>query len=554
MIGGMKLQTRILRVLFAVALLGCIELSAAQKRTEMIPMRDGTRLVTDIHLPFGKPPFPVVLARSVYGRGVDPKGFVSRRYAFVIQSVRGRDGSEGRDDCMQADGWREGLRDGEDTVNWLIAQPWCNGKIATWGGSALGITQTLMAPSSDKITCQHIDVAACSFYGQLSYQGGVFRKCMCEKWLTMQKLPHVIDMWKSHPTYDEYWLYYNAEARAGEITAPALHVGGWHDIFAEGTIRSFRSRQHNGGPGAKGNQKLIMKWSSHGPDVSPDYKFKQNRFDVKVSREQEKFFDYWCKGVRNGIMDKPAVTYYVLGDDSDTSAPGNEWRTAGDWPPFATEPTSFFLNPDGSLTPSRPMCAMGAMGFCYDPGDPFPTLGGANLTIPAGPFDQRKAAVGRSDYLEFLSRPLRDPLEVTGEVSVRFFVSTDCPDTDITAKVMDVYPPGDGRRILMMDSILRLRFRDGFEKESPPPESAGQVMEVRFDLGPISWILNRGHRIGLHVSSSNYPRFEKNPNNGLHFPSDATPSRIARNFLRMGDAHPSALILPLRPDDAAKQK
>ncbi len=517
----------------------------ASADTAMVAMRDGTHLATDFHLPgTGGPQYPVILIRSVYGRSGSAaegiaKRFTGQGYGLVIQDTRGRGDSEGKDMAFRDDGWGE-LQDGADTVAWVKKQPWCNGKIGTWGMSALGITQVMMAGATKDITCQSIVVAASNFYDQVSYQGGVFRKSLCEGWLSAQKSFHMVAVWHSHPTYDDYEKQHNAEIRAPEITAPAIHFGGWWDIFNQGTINNFTSRQYHGGPGAKGNQKLVMGPWVHGPVPKPGDLVLRDNFKFNSGKMEDRWYAYWLKGEDDGIMKEPAVNYYTVGDVTDADAPGNEWRTANDWPPFPTVDTSYYLHEDRSLGTAPATASESKLTYAYDPKDPCPTHGGAELLLPAGPFDQRSVS-SRPDVLAFATAPLDKPVEITGNVKVRLFVSTDAPDTDFTAKLIDIYP--DGKEILMLDNIRRLKFRNGYDHADPlPPNTVG---ELAIDLWSISLIFNKGHRIGVQVSSSNYPRFEKNPNTGEDFPKDEL--RVAHNSVYMDKDHPSALILPVRP-------
>ncbi|HIJ73253.1 MAG TPA: CocE/NonD family hydrolase [Candidatus Hydrogenedentes bacterium] len=546
----MTAHRRYLRLLFLLTLVLAPTAYSVGPQTVMVEMTDGTKLATDYYVPEeGGPAFPVILARSTYGRALgmkDGERFNGGGYAFVIQDVRGMGASEGEKNVFYAEGWRESQHDGADTVAWIKAQEWCNGKIGTYGGSALGMTQVLLAPATRDVVFQFIEVAPSSWYGQVAYQGGVFRKSPMEGWLTLIGQPHVIDLYKSHPTCDAFWTYYNAESKAPDITAAALHVGGWYDIFQQGTINNFVSRQNNGGPGAKGNQKLIMKWSPHGPDVTPDYTHNENRFDLRVSHQRDALLDAWLKGNTAAIADMPTVWYYTLGDDA-PGAPGMEWRTADGWPPFPTVDTPYFLGSDGRLTPDLTQAAAGSRSFTYDPANPFPTHGGANLlpTLPSGPFDQRKGNEGRNDVLKFATEPLVQPVEATGRVRARLYVSSDAPDTDFTAKLIDVFPQGDEREILVLDNIQRVKYRNGFEEPAPLLTSADEVVEVEIDLWSISWVFNTGHQIGLQISSSNYPRFDKNPNTGDDFPSEDN-LRVANNTVHSGKTHPSALLLPLR--------
>jgi hypothetical protein len=513
----------------------------ASSDTVMVPMKDGAKLATDFSIPpSGGPEFPVVLVRTVYdkkqGAMIAPM-FLGMGMAFVIQDTRGRFASEGKDMVFADDGWTQN-QDGADTVAWVKQQPWCNGKIATWGMSALGITQVQMAPATRDIAAQAIIVASSSLYGQTAYQGGVFMKSLSD-WVNGQKSQWVLDIWKSHPTYDEYWKGFNAEEQAPKITAPALHVGGWFDIFQQGTINNFLSRQHNGGEGAKGNQKLIIGPWAHGVkrDLG-DLKLRSNFSELDFNKYTVRFLQYWLKGEQNGINTEPAVAYYTLGDVFNDTAPGNQWHTANDWPPFPTSPVAYYLAEGGNLATTHQ--ENGSATYTYDPKDPCPTKGGSNLLIDAGPFDQR-ALGNRPDVLKFASDPLQQPLEVTGNVRVVLYVSSDAPDTDFTAKFVDIYP--DGKEILMLDSIRRLKFHNGFEK--PHPVKPGDTAKLDIDLWSISLILDKGHRIGVHISSSNYPRFEKNPNSGDDFPNEDN-LHTAKNTIYMDKNRPSAVILPIK--------
>ena len=370
-------------------------------------------------------------------------------------------------------------------------------------------------------------------------------KSLAEQWIQGQKSDWAIGIWKSHPACDAYWQGFNAEEQAPKNTARAVHVGGWFDIFQQGTINNFVTRQHHGGEGAKGSQKLIIGPWPHGVNqVLGDLKLRDNFTALDFNQYTARFLQYWLKGGQNGIMTEPAVNYYTLGDVVEDNAPGNEWRTANDWPPFPTTPTSYYLMEGGKLAAAPP--DKGSVTYTYDPKDPCPTKGGQNLTIPAGPFDQR-AVSNRPDVLRFATEPLDAPLEITGNVQAVLYVSTDAPDTDFAAKFVDIYP--DGKEILMLDSIRRLKFHNGFDKAEPV--RPGDIAELDIDLWSISLILNKGHRIGVQVSSSNYPRFEKNPNTGDDFPKEDN-LRIAKNTVYMDKEHSSAIILPVRAEPAGK--
>ncbi len=519
----------------------------AEKQFHRVQMSDGTELATDVHLPDGQEgPFPVLLVRSTYGRTLDVKKYLDDGYAVVIQDVRGMGESPGEKFVFKADGWNKKIHDGADTVEWISKQPWCNGKIGTFGGSALGITQTLLAPATDKISAQYIDVATGSLYHNSIYEGGVFRKNMMEGWLQVIGQPHLIEVFKSHPLYDDFWKQFDSNAHANKISAPAIFVGGWYDIFQQATIDAFLAREKEGSEKIRRKNMLIMKWSTHGPDVTQDYKLNPNRFDLRISHIVRAFFDYHLKGNIYALDNIPRVHYYVMGSDQ-PGAPGNYWQTADTWPPFDTKEHFLYLKPDRKLEETPVSNGNYALDFIFDPQNPYPTHGGANLILPSGPFDQRKYSQNRTDLLKFATEPLQKPMEVTGRVKVVLYISSDTPDTDFTAKLLDIYPEPDGREILVLDSIRRVKTRNGYEQFAPLLTSPSEIVTLEIDLFSISWIFDKGHRIGLHISSSNYPKFEINPNTGDDFPKDDN-LRPAHNWLYCGETYPSKLILPINPE------
>lgn len=518
-----------------------------RRETVMVPMRDGVRLATDIYFPEGEGAFPVILLRSPYDRKIAEgiaQDAARRGYVMVVQNTRGRFGSEGENLPFETDGWGR-LRDGEDTVEWIARQPWCNGKIGTWGGSALGITQYLLAGTGTrKVACQHITVGAPSLYDGVVYWGGVFRKAMVEDWLRISAFsPEALRRWIAHPTYDAYWRERDFSQRYRYANAPAIHIGGWYDIFAQGTIDAFVGMQYRGGPGARGKQKLVMGPWTHGvfQDRAGELVFPKAQNPPTTAHGMWNWFDHYLKGVDNGVDREPAVTYYVMGDVTDPNAPGNEWRTADRWPPVDAKPTPFYLHPDRTLA-TQPPSPGGSLSYTYDPSNPVPTVGGPRLTLPAGAMDQRRIE-GRPDVLVFTSEPLREPLEVTGRVKVILWASSDAPDTDFVAKLCDVYP--DGRSYNICESILRARFREGFSREKLMRPR--MVYRFEIDLWSTSIVFNRGHRLRVHITSSNAPAFDPNPNTGEPLrASDRV--RTARNTIYMDPKRPSHILLPVVPN------
>lgn len=511
--------------------------SAAKPTTYMVAMRDGVKLATDVYLPEGKGPWPVILTRTPYNKATPlgagrPTFWTAKGYAVVVQDCRGRYQSEGRffpfmDDHL----------DGYDTVEWAGTQTWSNGKVGMAGASAMGIAAnqaSIMAPPH--LTAMYVLVAPSSAYQQAIYTGGIFRKEMNEGWLKSQKAEDVLKLTFEHYKDDGYLNIRESRLHWPNVKVPVYNQGGWYDIFVEGNIDNFVGLQNYGGGLAAGNQKLMMGPWGHGN--LEEVKYPANSGIAINFDEQARWFDYWLKGVNNGIMSEPPVKYYVMGDVTDPKAPGNEWRTALTWPvPARTTP--FYLQAGGKLSEQIQDGGENFLSFQYDPRNPVRTIGGANLLFAKGPMDQR-AAGDRKDIIKFSSQPLDAPLEVTGRISVELWASSDCPDTDFIAKLVDVYP--DGTERLVQDNGVRARFREGFDHEVFMKK--GEVYKFNIDLWSTSIVFNRGHRIAVHVTSSNDPRFDPNPNTGKPMRAD-NETRVATNSIHLDRAHPSRIILPV---------
>jgi predicted acyl esterase len=505
-------------------------------------MSDGVKLATDVYLPGDdKRSYPVIVARTPYnkatGAGVG-KTVCLRGYAFVYQDLRGRFKSEGKPVIIFGnDGWGT-HQDGRETLEWIARQRWCNGKIGSWGGSALGITQNMAAPvAPEQLKAQYVTVAFSDYYSQGAYQGGAFRKNLLEHWLESQGLVEGnLAAFVAHPHYDDFWKNLNPELKASQVRAPGVYFGGWYDIFVQGTINSFTTIHYHGGEGARGKCRLVLAPIGHGSFNELTYP--ANARQLPACADAFQWYDYMLKGAKNNAAKEKAVHYYVMGDPTDPKAPGNSWRHVDNWPPPA-KATPFFLHDDGSLVREKPPAGDGLKTFTYDPKYPVPTMGGQELFGELGPMDQRKVEK-RPDVLVFSTDELKEPIEVTGRITAKLFISSDCRDTDFTVKLTDVYP--DGRSMLVTDGILRARYRQGFEKEALL--EPGQVYELTVDLWSTSIVFNSGHRIRVAVSSSNSPRFEPNPNTGHAFRTDQE-TRAAKNTVHLSAGHPSSILLPL---------
>lgn len=515
--------------------------------TVMVPMSDGTRLATDVYLPDqGGPAWPVRLIRTPYGRTRYNREYGAQArqgYAMVLQDMRGRFDSEGTDLAFLACGWRKN-QDGIDTIKWIQAQPWCNGKIGTEGASAMGITQYMLAGAHPPITAQYILVAAASLYHHAAYPGGGMGAALTLGWLTDNAFhPHNAWIMAGHPFYDRYWQSLDSVARAEEINIPAVHFTGWFDVFQQGNIDGFVSRHNQGGPGARGKQKLIVgPWAHGGPNGRPvgQLKFPDNNRRLPFACGAAEWFGYYLKGLDTGIEKVPPVQYYTMGavGPAERDAPGNQWQTADNWPVPARR-TPYYFHADGKLSPDKPRNKDDARTFDYNPLNPVPTRGGCLLSLPPGPYDQRDLE-NRPDVLVFSTEPLTEPIEVTGRLTAHLIIASDRVDTDFTAKLTDVYP--DGTSMLIADGLIRCRYRKGFDRLALL--QPGEPAEVEIDLWSTSMIFNKGHRIRVAVSSSNYPRFDVNPNTG--WPAwPMSPLLPARNQVFCGRDQASHIILPI---------
>ncbi|MEM0467443.1 MAG: CocE/NonD family hydrolase [Candidatus Thermoplasmatota archaeon] len=515
---------------------GCIK-----PTSYMVEMRDGVHLATDVYVRRTQrnEPHGSILIRTPYNKqslGMFGSLVALKGWPMIIQDVRGRFNSEGKDTVFKNDHY-----DGYDTLLWISNQTWSNKKIATFGGSALGIIQYLMAGENPpSLACQYIQVATPDLYKHAIYPGGQFQKALVEGWLNSQGSGYIIPELLAHENYTlDYWTNVSLADNWQDINVPAIHIGGWYDCFTQGTIDGFMGYQYYGGSGAQGKSKLIVgPWTHSGSysRIQGELRYPPNAIDTFSAELFWNMTKMYTMGKNTGFENWPAVTYYVMGDVTNTSAPGNEWRFSDIWPIPATQHT-WYLHGDGTLKQQPPGDAP-PKTYQYNPTNPVPTRGGRNLNLPAGPYDQREVEQ-RDDVLVFTSPVLDQPYEVTGPIQAKLFVSSDCPDTDFTVKLTDVYP--DGRSMLITDGILRMRNRHGFDHwEFMQP---GEIYEITVDLWSISYIWNTGHQIRIAISSSNYPRFLANPNTNDAIYQNTT-YRIAENTLYIDTAHPSCIIVP----------
>lgn len=525
-----------------------VDLGTVSEQHLMIPMRDGKRLSAYVYTPASKGPWPVLLEQRYAGLQSTStrKSFAKMAESgYVVAGVnfRGAQLSEGKWVGYRALGWGD-LKDGYDCVEWLAKQEWSNGKVGSFGSSQAGFAQNFLAVTQPPhLVCQYMIDTGLSLFHEGYRIGGATRP---ERFKGMDKVCRVpahnrelLAEWFAHPTYDEYWAAEDCTQFLHKMNVPCFTVGSWYDFMSVGSIDSFVGRQHRGGPNSRGKQQLILGPWRHGRfnkvNVVGEMTYPENAsFDMLP--HMIRWFDHYLKGIDNGIEDDPAVKYYVMGATGEPAAPGNVWRTATDWP-IAHNPTDYFLHAGGKLSTTAPQQDRSGTNFKADPLHP-PEIPGRSFpgAEDARPFEQQ------SEVRTFTSEVLTEPVEWTGKVRAELYVSSTAPDSDFIVRVTDVYP--NGRSILIIDYIRRARYRDGYESEVFM--KPGQVYKVAFDVGSLSQIFNRGHRIRVTVASTGAPFFEPNPNTGkpltIEFP---TETLVAENEVRHDKQFQSKVIAPV---------
>jgi putative CocE/NonD family hydrolase len=582
----------------------------------MIPMRDGTRLATDLYAPDSGGRFPLVLERTPYNKenatmmwSHTHTHLVEQGYAVAIQDTRGRFASEGVWYPLLDDGWGKN-QDGFDTVKWLSQHTLCNGLIGTFGGSYSGNTQYLMAPTRPPaLKCMFVREGSADLTEEWIYHGGAFELGLNLHWGTKETIsalanrincltraveedleelykqlpllssPVYADPFQwlkdfvSHPPEDSaFWEPWNLSNHYAEIDTPILHFGSWYDLFVRATIANFAGIAQKGLTlKTKNSQRLFIGPWMHGPMVSEEFMRRVGELDfgpeaiIDFNGLVQKWFDHWLKGIDTGVSAEKPITLFTMGE--------NTWQHLSEWPPSDVKNVNYYLRRgpsgaghslnDGLLNPVAPSEVEPPDAFTYDPMRPTRTLGGntlfalphskdslpkdleeadlhmAELGLQAGPRDQRPV---EGESLTYTTPALDEDVEVTGPVSVRLYVSSTAVDTDFVAKLTDVWP--DGRSMLITDGILRARYR--MSKLNPVPLKPREVTPITVDLWATSNVFKKGHRIRVSITSSNFPRFDRNLNiwkvNGR-----SEEAVVATNTIYHDQERPSHIVLPIIP-------
>lgn len=571
------------------------------KLEQHLPMRtrDGITLYADVYRPDADGRFPVLLVRTPYDKSqslalTEKDYFPPRGYVVVVQDTRGRFSSEGEFYPFARE-----ANDGYDAVEWAAALPWSNGSVGTVGQSYLGLVQYYAAPMRPP----HLKVASpvsgpVTYFEDCVWRRGVFelgwmlayfvfmaRNTLERKGIYAQERatldgyladpqafisPMKDEVYRHLPLRDwgerlkngapyfadylrnwtdgPYWAETDLRPRCANVAIPMLHVGSWYDAFQYDTLAMYTGIRDRGATeAARRGQKLFMgPWAHLLPysvptsrgtgdiDFGPEAK-------IELHEIQARWFDHHLKGIDNGVMEEPPVRIFVMGE--------NRWRDENEWPLKRTRYTKVFLrsrgkansmNGDGALS-LNPPADEPADRYTYDPNDPVPTRGGTSLGLPLGVFDQRDVE-RRNDVLVYTSDPLDKDMEVTGPVTMNLFAASSAPDTDFTAKLVDVRPDGYAQNIV--EGVIRARFRESLSK--PTPIESGKVYQYAIDMWSTSHVFQRGHRMRLEISSSNFPRYDRNPNTGHDFGVD-TELKAANQAVHHSAPHPSHIVLPVIP-------
>lgn len=595
----------------------------------MVPMRDDVRLATDIYLPAGEGPFPALLERTPYGKtcvnradrtAIDPKPrskpeiaaqFVSAGYAYVLQDCRGRYASEGEFTKYLSEG-----EDGEDTLAWILEQPWCNGQVGTLGLSYGAHVQAALACGNPAgLGAMFLDSGGFSsaYHGGIR-QGGAYelkqltwgykhaliaserardermraaiaahdiRSWMQRRWRRgaspLSAAPeyedYIIEQW-DNDRFEPYWQQrgiYTAGWYDCFSDVPQVHMSSWYDPYSRTAIDNFQALSTR----KKAPIRLILGPWTHGQrsvshagevDFGPLAPLDGNLAADYVELRR-RWFDHHLRNLPVPDPLPDPVTVFCMGGGSGRRNAagrldhGGKWLRAANWPLPGTRCERFHLHSDGGLLSAAPGSLDALREVPGDPLNPVPTIGGAITSgepiMFAGAFDQReradtfaascpgRALADRDDVAVFRTEPLPADTVVAGALTARLFVQCDTPDADIAIKLIDEYPPSsdypDGFAMNLAHGILRLRFRNSFEK--PEPMLPNQIYEVAIETFPTCNLFKAGHRLRIDLAGSNFPHFDVNQNNDWTDP-DADPQRANIKIL-CGRDHPSAIEVPI---------
>jgi len=520
-----------------------------------MPMRDGVSLHTLIFFPHAeqKNPsgkYPAVVDRSPYGYGdlewiVDiflPLGFVS-----IGQDMRGTEKSGGNFSL-----WVSDANDSQDLGDWIVKQDWSNGEVYSFGASAdgMGSFQTIKNNPS-WLAAQYIAWAPAAMY-KILVPYGTYKEKTAEDWLHGLTMPNpsVVDdnikLVRENEMHSPFWEsvelspadYQNMHGRSG-------FWGGWYDLFVTGTIEAYEGYNTMSDESVRYTSVITIDPLGHCQDVA--YMFPQNTVMGRTALVFGQLFQVFGVKASERMLVRN-ITFFVMSSNDEVGlAAGQYWTSLENWP--KPKMTDYYLHADQTASTEIPKPSEEtSTSYKYDPANPAPTMGGNNLpdsiggTIPCGPLDQAEVDA-RSDVLTFTTAVMEEELALTGTILATLYVSSNAKDTDFTAKVSDVYPTGEVR--ILQDNAIRMRWREGGLE--PVAMKRGEVYKVEFDLWNTSYVVAPGHALRFSISSSNYPRFSVNPNNGLLLSDENYPGEfiVATNTLYHSSRYASKISLPV---------
>ncbi|MBU1719200.1 MAG: CocE/NonD family hydrolase [Bacteroidetes bacterium] len=514
---------------------------------DSIPLRDGKKLSADVYIPDGGAgqQYPVILIQTPYNRifyrwslplGTG-QNLAASPYAFVTVDWRGFYGSYQAATALPDRG-----EDGYDVVEWIAQQSWSNGKIGTWGPSALGKIQFQTAQNNPPhLTCC-VPLVAGPQYEYLEYfPGGVYREEYVNQ---LDNLGYgMSSTLLANPVRNNLWAYMeNQNYYPQDIAVPTLMIGGWYDHNTELMFDFFNGIRQSSPIAVRDKHRFLLGPWAHGGFGATQ---------VGTGQQGELFypdaagwsdsiallhFDYYLRDIQNNWNTSPYIQYFRMGEDF--------WENTTSWPPSGFTPTNFYLQNDGTLDPTAPSGISDSQTIQYDPRDPSPTVGGSTLTdsLGQGPYDQSPEVESRNDILIFSTPTLISNVVLKGSPVAHLFVSADRLDSDFAIRLTDVYP--DGRSMILLDGIRRLRFRNGYNTTDTISAVPGNIYELVIELPPTCISFLAGHKIRLDVTSSDYPRFSRNLNNGgpMYSPGDTL---IATNTVYLNTTNASYISLPI---------
>ena len=546
-----------LLTLFALALFPAFlpaQIQLLFPTVDSIPMSDGEKLPADIYLPAGWTNGPVILIQTPYNRQVPrytglPLGvginLNASNYAFVVTDWRGFYGGA---QAMHSGAPSHG-EDGYSAVEWIAAQSWSNGKIGTWGPSALGKVQFQTAEyNPPHLTCICPLVAGPQFQYQEYFPNGCYRTEYVEQLdgLGYGLSPFLL----ANPVHNLVWQYgaENPNDYPDSIRVPALMIGGWYDYNTDLMIDFFNELRTQSPVNVQNQHRLLMgPWTHGGHGTSSVGSANQGQLSYPAAAGWSDslanvFFDYYLRNISNGWNTTPYIQYFRMGQDT--------WQNTAAWPPAGFTPVTLYFHSDTTMDAVAPSSSSGSLSYSYDPNDPSPTVGGPVLRIDLdqGPYDQSDSVESRNDILRFTTAPLLQDAVLTGNAVVHLEISSDKKDTDFDVRLCDVYPTGES--MIVNDGVYRMRFRNGFNASDTAVMVPGQHYSVDITLPNTSLAFLSGHRIRVDVTSSNYPRFNRNMNNGnAMYPGNNGDSLlnplIATNTIYTNSTYASSITLPL---------